>query len=280
MKFALFMGCKIPFYLKHYGTSTKAVLNCFDVKFTELEFNCCGYPNHDLHFESYILSAIRNIAMAQKQNLHILTPCKCCFGSLKHAEHWMRESASLREEINKELEKEGLYWKGEVEIKHLLSVLAHDVGVETIKSCVKKPQRDLKVAAHYGCHALRPAGVVQFDNPFAPTIFENLVAATGAKTVDWPRRLDCCGNPLWGKNREISLALMKNKIMDAEESGANCLCTACTYCQLQFDNIRNEEFSGNERYENIPSLLYTQLLGLSLGLPEEELGLKNNRIGL
>ncbi|MCP4134907.1 MAG: disulfide reductase, partial [bacterium] len=172
MKFAIFMGCKIPYYLEQYGESTKAIFKTFGVDLAALDFNCCGYPNRDFHFESYILSAARNMALAEKQGLDIVTPCKCCFGSLKHANHWLKENESLRTEINSELGKEKLTWSGTTEIKHIFSVLAHDVGLDTIKARVQQPQTGLKVAAHYGCHALRPSKIMQFDNPFAPTIFE------------------------------------------------------------------------------------------------------------
>jgi heterodisulfide reductase subunit B len=223
MKYAFFKGCKIPYYLEQYGTSTRAVLKTFGVRLIELNFNCCGYPNRDLHFESFILSAARNMALAEKKNLDILTPCKCCYGSVK-------------------------------------------------------PLGELTVAAHYGCHALRPSNIVHFDDPLAPSIFEDLIAATGAKTVDWPRRLDCCGNPLWGKNNAISLSLMRTKVMDASESGADCICTACTYCQLQFDQIQGSQASAQNIPGTMPAILYSQLLGISMGLPERLLGIKRNII--
>ena len=273
MKYALFMGCKIPYYLEHYGVSTKAVLKALGVKHRELKFNCCGYPNRDISFKAYLLSSARNIAMAEKKKLNILTPCKCCYGSLKHAVHWLNENESLKDEINYELQKEKLRYTGKIKIKHLLSVLHEDVGVDKIKEKIINPQSGKKVAAHYGCHALRPAEIVQFDNPFAPTIFEELIEATGAECVEWPRRLDCCGNPLKGKNDELSIALMENKLSDAKHAGADMVCTACTYCQLQFDGVQAETIKDGDLF---PSILYTQLLGLGLGLKEKVIKIGTN----
>ncbi|MGD9187656.1 MAG: heterodisulfide reductase-related iron-sulfur binding cluster, partial [Desulfobacteraceae bacterium] len=65
------------------------------------------------------------------------------------------------------------------------------------------PLTNLRVAAHYGCHALRPANITGFDNPLTPTIFERLIEATGASIADWPLRLDCCGHPLWKKTIDL-----------------------------------------------------------------------------
>ncbi len=175
--------------------------------------------------------------------------------------------------------KEELEWDSGTEIRHFLSVLFHDVGLEAVKAKIRHPYNGLKVAAHYGCHALRPGNVVQFDNPLAPTIFESLVAVTGAEPVDWPRRLECCGNPLQEKNRQLSLRLMKAKLEDAVQSGAAVLCTACTYCQIQFDSVRMEELKDDPVCSELPSALYSQLLGFALGIDEKQLGLKQNKTG-
>lgn len=278
MRYAFFPGCKIPFHLEQYGLATRAVLGALDVDLVDVEFNCCGYPVRHASFEAFVLSAARNMALAGREGLAILTPCKCCFGALKHADHWMAVDGLLRREINRVLKKEGLQWEAGIGVGHLLTVLAEDVGFEAIKARVERPYRGLKVAAQYGCHALRPGNITDFDDPLAPSIFEKLVAATGAESVDWPRRLECCGSPLWEKNNRLSLAMTKVKIADAEQSGATHLCTACTYCQTQFDAIQADHLSG--RIDPLPAILYPQLLGLSLGLPEDSLGLGKNRIDL
>ena len=158
-----------------------------------------------------------------------------------------------------------------------MNVLEEDIGIDKIKSMVTKPI-DLQIAPHYGCHALRPSEITQFDDPFAPSIFEKLINAIGATSVDWPRRLDCCGNPLYGKNNELSLKMMKNKIIDAKQSKADCIATACTYCQIQFDQVQDSDLKDNDNFECMPSILYTQLLAYSMGLPEKIHGLNNNKI--
>ncbi len=276
MKFAFFPGCKIPFYLEQYGLATRSVLAALDVTLVDVEFSCCGYPARHLNFESFVLSAARNLALAEARGLTILTPCKCCFGSLKHAEHWMREKPGLREDVNGMLRKEGLQWKGAGTVRHLLSVLMEDVGLDALQTLVKHPLSGLKVAPQYGCHALRPGSIVQFDNPVAPTLFESLVSVTGASSVTGSRRLECCGAPLWEKNRELSVALMMKKVADAREASAACLCTACTYCQIQYDTVQQEIHAGENDPGPLPAVLYPQLLGLSFGLPRSSLGLESN----
>jgi heterodisulfide reductase subunit B len=126
----------------------------------------------------------------------------------------------------------------------------------------------LRVAAQYGCHALRPSDVTGIDNPMAPTLFETLIRATGATPVDWPRRLDCCGDPLHEANAALSGSMTQAKIADALESGAEAMCTACPHCHLRFDSTQ-----AGAADPAIRVLLYTQLLGLAIGLPARSLGL-------
>jgi heterodisulfide reductase subunit B len=280
MKFLFFAGCKIENYLKQYETSSRAVLGALGVELVDIELNCCGYPIRHQNMVASVLSAARNLALASKHNLDILTPCKCCFGNLKYAISRLREDEELRMKINMLLEEEGLFWEEGIQVKHLLSVLFHDVGLKVIKAKVKNPFQGLKIAPHYGCHALRPSQVVQFDNPLAPTLFEKLVEATGAQSVSWSRRLECCGNPLWEKNNSLSLYMMQKKLEDAFEAGADFLCVACTYCQIQFDQVRWNHLKENDfSWRNkLPSILYPQLLGLSLGLSESVLGIEKNAV--
>jgi heterodisulfide reductase subunit B len=280
MKFALFLGCKIPYYLNHYGVATQAVLNALKVECVDIEFNCCGYPTRLLDAEAFLFSAIRNLALAEAKGLDIVTPCKCCFGSFQHARHMLSKDSKTRQRLNAVLAEEGLHWEGTAKVKHLLSMLVHDVGVKTIATKVTHRFNDMAVAAHYGCHALRPSKVTGFDDPLAPRIFEKLIHVTGARSVAWDKRLECCGNPLWEKNSALSIALMDQKLENAKQAGADYLCVACTYCQIQFDAVQHQQLASNGDRPVLASILYPQLLGLSLGLEPSVLGLNQNKIDI
>ena len=279
MKFALFLGCQIPVRLKQYETSSKAILERLGVGLVDIEeFNCCGYPLRNIEFKAFLLASARNLALAEKKKLDVMTLCQCCYGTLKKANFLLRENASLRKEVNAVLEREGLLYEGEVEVKHLLYVLHQEVGVEAIKKKIAKTFKGLKIAAHYGCHALRPSQIVRFDDPVTPTLFDKLVEATGAESIDWPMRLECCGAPLWGIHDELSTEITLKKLKNGRESGADYLCTACTYCQIQFDTVQQMILSQRGLNHPLPSILYPQLLGLSMGINSETLGLKMNKI--
>ena len=281
MKFALFLGCTIPARLLQYESSSRAVLGKLGVELVDIkEFNCCGYPFRNIDFRASVLSAVRNLALAEKENLNMIVLCKCGFGMLKKADHLMKEDPSLRKDINNTLEKEGLTFKEGIEIKHLLSVLYHDVGVDSIKEKIARPYKELKIATHYGCHALRPSEVVQFDDPVNPTIFDNLVEVTGAESVYWQARLDCCGAPLFGVSDNLSMDLTEKKLLSAKQSEADYLCNACSYSHIQFDTVQRMIKRERSKDHFPPSILYPQLLGLSLGIDKKILGLGMNRIDI
>jgi heterodisulfide reductase subunit B len=275
MSYSYFAGCKIPYYLPEYGNSSLALLNRFGIELQGVEFNCCGYPVRDIDFQSFLLAGARNLALAEQKNTDIVTPCKCCFGSLKFVEYYLKQRESLRDQINTMLRLEGLQWEGHTEVKHLLTVLHQDVGIEALRASVVNPLEGLKIAIHTGCHALRPGNVTMYDNPFATGIFDDLVAVTGAESVFWSMSTECCGNPQWDKNQTLSLKQMQRKLLNARQAGADYVCTACTYCQMQFEQKSRSDLIPQIDEQTPPAILISQLIGLSIGLEENEIGLSD-----
>jgi heterodisulfide reductase subunit B len=281
MKFGLFPCCSPPVLLVQYESSSRAVLAKLGVEFMEIkDFSCCGYPLRNLSFRAFVLSSARNLALAEKNNVNIVTVCNCCFGNLKYVDHLMKEDPDLAEDVNKTLAKEGLKYDGHVGAKHLLDVLYNQVGIEAIKKQIKTPFEGLKIATHYGCHILRPSKVVEFDNAIAPTIFDELVEATGAESVPWRNKLECCGAPVLGIDDDLSMDLTTTKVKSGRKAGAHYLCAACPFCHIQFDTIQKRMLSDGIIDEFLPSILYPQLLGLTMGIDRKTLGLEINELDI
>jgi len=278
MRYAYFPGCRIPHHLPEYGTSVEAVCAALGVELVKPEFNCCGYPMRHEHELASVFSAIHNFAIAEQAGLAILTPCKCCFGNLKYAANRMVEDPSLSGRVEELLADEGLSMPTNLDVSHLLTILDEQVGADLLRQRTATPLAGVKVACHYGCHALRPGNITGFDDPLAPTMFERIIQSLGAETVEWDLRLECCGYPLRGRDDTVSSALMRKKLEGAQGAGADIVATACTYCQLQFDRERDRLHFGDMLRKAPPAVLVTQLVGLALGLDSRKLGLKENRI--
>lgn len=281
MNFAIFRCCPTSFFLKQYETSTDAVFSRLGVGLVDIkEFNCCGRPLRSYDFKAYMLSAVRNLCLAEKNGLNIMTVCNCCYGNLMNADHVMKQDASIRGEISGLLGKEGLEYNGGIKIRHMLEFLYKDVGLEEIRKKVVKTLNKPKVAVHYGCHILRPKDIVQFDDPEKPSIFDQLVELTGAQGIDWDAKVKCCGASSLGVNDGLAMDITKMKVADARKSGADYLCVSCVYCQLQFDNVQKRLTEKSKNGNPLPSILYTQLLGLCLGVDAETLGIDRNQISI
>lgn len=277
MNYALFLGCNIPARVPQYDQAARAVLNRLGVEVLDIpDFNCCGYPMRDTDSQAFLLSSARNLALAEQSGLDMMVLCKCCFGALKAASYVLAQDSALKNEINALLEPEKLSYQGNVKVKHFFSVLQDSVGLDEVKKKVERPFQGLRIATHYGCHALRPSSITEFDDPVNPSLFDKLVEATGAESVDWAEKTDCCGAPLMGANDELSLKITGKKLKGARKAGAHFLCAGCPYCQMQFDTVQASFIKSEPGKGPMASILYPQLLGLSMGIDAKDLGLDNN----
>lgn len=280
MKLALQRCCTTPIFLKQYETSTDAVLERLGVELTDKALNCCGYPLKNYNYKAHVLASARNLAIAEQRNVNIMTFCNCCYGTLKEVNHRLKEDPTLRLEINRKLEKEALGYEGGVEIRHIMEVFYHDVGLDQVKDKIVKKFSRLKVAVHYGCHILRPRQLVQFAKPGTTAVFDELVAMTGADLVPWRLQLECCGSPMWGIDDDLSTKLTIKKIDNAMASGADYLCLACSYCQVQFDRVQKRLLDKGRITDPMPSILFTQLLGLCMSIDPAVLGIQENQLNI
>lgn len=278
-KYLIFLGCVIPYRLSSYEISARKVLAKLGVELVEMpEYNCCGLPMDPMNHDLMLTLAARNLCLAEKQNLNILTLCNGCFSSLNETNKLLKEDKKLRERVNGYLKEIGMEFKGTIEVKHLAYVLAEDIGFEKIKDAVKKPLTQLRVAQHSGCHIVRPAKYVGRDDPENPTTLKNLIKLTGAECLDYMDETQCCGNPIIGVNEEVPFQMAREKLDHVRAVKAQALITICPFCHIMFDlNQPRIERAFNEKF-GIPVLHYPQLLGLAMGFSPEELGLNELRV--
>lgn len=166
-----------------------------------------------------------------------------------------------------------LEFKGKVEAKHFVKVLTDDVGLENLRENIKKPFNGVKAAVHYGCHLLKPSKYLNTEDSEFPTFVDELIKTTGAETVNYDDKGLCCGATVLAVKEEISLRLAATKFLNVKRTDANMMITTCPYCFIVYN--RNQSGAGElvGTNFNIPVVHFTQLLGLSLGINENELEL-------
>jgi len=277
-RYGLFLGCTVPARLIAYDLSARKVLELLGVDFTDLEgVGCCGSPDMaSVSHKAALAVAAWNLALAEEQGVEVvMTLCNGCNEVLARAVEALKDPRA-REEINAILAQVGHEYKGNVAVKHIVRVLYEDVGVDKVRSLVKRPFKDLRVAVHYGCHLIRPSEVLKFDDPNAPRSLDELVEATGAISVPYLEKLECCGLPVLAVREELAYSIAKDKLRSAREAGAEAIITACPFCYLHLENT--QIMGGVPEGERLPVLHFTQLLGLAMGLEPDDVGLYENKI--
>lgn len=280
MKYLLFLGCVIPYRISSYEISARKVLEKLSIELVEMpEFNCCGLPLDPVNHELMLTLATRNLCLAEQKGLDIMTLCPGCAGTLRKVNKALREDKKLKELVNGFMQEIDLEFRGGiVKVKHLVQVLAEDVGFKRIREAIQNPLTGLKVAEHNGCHVLRPAKYVGFDDPENPVILKKLIELTGALCLDYMYETECCGAPIIGVNDKIPLHLTGEKLRNVKAVGAQALITVCPFCHMMFDlNQPRIERVLSEKF-GVPVLHYTQLLGLAMGFSPDELGLEQLRV--
>jgi len=279
LKYAFFPGCTVPYRESSYEISARKVFTRLGVELVEMpDANCCGLPVDPADHELMLALSARNLCLAEKMNLNIITLCTGCATTLRKVNKMMKTDKMIREKVNGYLKEVGMEFKGTIEVKHLVQVLNEDVGFDKIKDTIQKPLTPLKVAEHGGCHLLRPMKIMGWDNPEDPKILKNLIELTGAKCLDYIDEPECCGYTVIAIDDNVALNLTREKLDHIREVGAEALITVCPSCHLMFDvNQSRIERIFNEKF-CIPVLHYTQLLGLAMGMTPDELAFKELRV--
>jgi heterodisulfide reductase subunit B2 len=270
-KYAFFLGCIAPLRYPGVEKSTREVCKKLGIELVDLkDASCCPAPGVIRAFskETWLAAAARNLALAEKEGLEIVTICNGCYGSLFDAAHELHEDPELLAKVNKVLAEIGMEYKGTTKVRHFAEVLYNEVGLDSIKAAVSKPL-EYEVGVFYGCHFLKPSKIKNLDDPENPHILDDLVEAVGAKSMPRKQKMMCCGagGGLRAAFGETALKFTKQNLENIQESGAKYIIDVCPFCHLQFDQSQKDlGFS-------IPVLHLSQLYGLAMGMDAKDLGL-------
>jgi len=255
-------------------SSTRAVLDSLGVELVDMQgASCCPAPGVTRSFDqTYWMSvAARNLVIAEKMGVDIVTICNGCFDTLFEVAHKLNHDVELRKKVNKILKEAGVdEYQGTVNVRHFVELLYKDVGVEAVRARAKTG-KGLKAAVHYGCHFLKPSNIKKIDDAERPHIFDDLVEAAGMTSVPFKDKGTCCGagGGVRARTPDVALKMTKENLTNMKAAGADVIVDCCPFCHLQYDvgQMQLKEFG-------IPVLHLSQLLGLAFGLEKEKLGLE------
>lgn len=272
MDIGYYPGCSLMGTAKEYDQSIRRVFSELGINLVELDdWSCCGATS--AHATNHLLSVAlpaRNLSLAKKQGLNeIFIPCAACYNRFIVAKYEMEKNPELKKRVEDIIEE-----KVDTDIRIVNMVeMFQRVDKELILAKRQKELKGFKVAAYYGCLLVRPNSITQFDDAEMPTSMEEIIKLTGAEPVDWNFKVECCGASHSITNLNVVLTLSKRIIDDAAENGAEAIIVACPMCHSNLDMRQRNISKIDSQHKSMPILYLSELIGLSLGLDKESLGL-------
>ena len=270
MKVSYYPGCTLKTKARNLEDTALAALRVLGHELEELpRWNCCGavtsLAQDDL---LHLLAPVRDLIRAKEQGSDkLVTICSMCYNTLARANLVMKGDAEKRDALNAFMEEEPDY-AGEVEVVHLLNFLRDEVGFDALKAAVKRPLEGLKVAPYYGCTLVRPAEVA-IEPAVDASVFEKFISALGAQVVNNPAAFDCCGSYQILSNTKQALDASAQILGTAGGQGADMLALSCPLCDYNLGKRQDDMMANHGLKAQVPTIYFTQLLAVALGLEPE-----------
>lgn len=267
-KIAYYPGCTLKTTAANFEESAIESMKKFDIELEELDrWNCCGtvfsLATDDL---MHHIAAIRNlIRVKEEKSNQVMTLCAMCYNTLKRSNQRVKSNQEDLDKINDFMYKEDLNYNADVDVLHLLPYLRDEITFSKIAKRVKKSLNDIKFSAFYGCTLLRPKEI-QIDDPFMPTILENLITALGGETVETPYAIECCG--AYQTVNQVDVVVERTKVIidGARNQGAEAIVTSCPLCAFNLDHRQKETKMKYSKFMEMPVFYFTELLAYGLGI--------------
>jgi heterodisulfide reductase subunit B len=269
--FAFYPGCLVLQRMPEYEVATRAVLLRLGIKLRIVRQPvCCGSPVIESFSADWLYPASYNLARVEEMGLDtVVAVCGGCANTLTRAASALQDP-EVRGEVNRRLAPLGLSASGDVVVKHLVGLLTErgaDLRAQIVHSL------SLRIALINPCQAFRPGEVMGYQQSMEPRDMRRLVELTGAEIVEYGGEDECCGATLYLADRDLALAAVRRKLEAIAGEGADLLLHGCGNCQLLLRRFQRP-IVGEDSALRIRALMLPQLIGLAMGIPEEELGLR------
>jgi len=282
MRVAYWPGCVSRGFTPELHGSMAQVAPLLDIELVALDrAACCGAGVIAEHNQELADSLnARTFALAQRVEGAelMMNICSTCQGAQSECQERLDASAEYRAHINENISAEGLHYEKGLSNKNFLWLLVEEIGLDELRSRVKRPLTDLKVGPFYGCYIVRPIDRLDIDSVERPRdrYLGMVIEALGGTVIEYAGSHKCCGFPIITMNKEASLKQAGRHLGDAVDADADCLVTPCPLCHLNLDLQQPLAERTVGRELNMPVLHLPQLVGLALGLDPKELGMQRH----
>src|SRR5437763_15475993 len=196
MKVAYWPGCASRGFTPELHGSMAKVAPLLDIELIELDrAACCGagvIAEHNQELADTLNA--RTFALAQRTDGELMMNiCSTCQGAQSECQERLDANTEYREHVNSHLAKEGLKYEKGLTNKNFLWLLVEDMGLEELRSRVKRPLTDLRVGPFYGCYIVRPADRLGVDEEHPRDRYLRwAIAALAGTVIDYTGVYKCC----------------------------------------------------------------------------------------
>jgi succinate dehydrogenase / fumarate reductase cytochrome b subunit len=282
MRVAYWPGCVSRGFTPELHGSMAKVAPLLDIELVELDRACCTGAGVIAEHNQELADTLnaRTFALAQRVDGAdlMMNICSTCQGAQSECQERLDANADYRAHVNETLSAEGLTYEQGITNKNFLWLLVEEIGLDELRSRVRRPLTDLKVGPFYGCYIVRPVDRLGIDAVEQPrdTYLAQVIEALGGTVIEYAGSHKCCGFPIITMNKDASLKQAGRHLGDAVDADADCLVTPCPLCHLNLDLQQPLAERTVGRQLNMPVLHLPQLVGLALGLEPKELGFQRH----
>ncbi len=282
--FAFFLGCIMPNRYPQIEKATKFVMEKLGYTILDMErATCCPAPGVFRSFNKFdwMVAAARNLCIAEKLDVDIITVCNGCFGTLQEVNKHLKEDEEHREKVNEKLKLIGDYeFKGTIDVRHIAEVLGYEVGPWGIEDVIVR-KVNARAAVHYGCHFLKPTRIREIESSEGPTIVEEFIEALGVKSVPFKEQLTCCGagGGVKAFDGNASMTIFAEKMKNIDEVKPDFILDICPFCHLQFETGQDFVNKNKNCNYDYPVIHLSQLVAYCMGMEPDFIGLQYQMMG-
>jgi succinate dehydrogenase / fumarate reductase, cytochrome b subunit len=282
VRVAYWPGCVSRGFTPELHGSMAKVAPMLDIELVELDRACCSGAGVIAEHNQELADTLnaRTFALAQRVDGAelMMNICSTCQGAQSECQERLDANAEYRSHINENISAEGLHYEKGLTNKNFLWLLVEEIGLDELRSRVRRPLTDLKVGPFYGCYIVRPIDRLGIDSVERPRdkYLGMVIEALGGTVIEYAGSHKCCGFPIITMNKDASLKQAGRHLGDAVDADADCLVTPCPLCHLNLDLQQPLAERTVGRELNMPVLHLPQLVGLALGLEPKDLGMQRH----
>ena len=210
MKVAYWPGCVSRGFTPELHGSMARIAPLLDLELVELDRACCTGAGVIAEHNQELADTLnaRTFALAQTVDGAelMMNICSTCQGAQSECQERLDANAEYRAHVNETLAGEGLSYEKGLTNKNFLWLLVEEIGLQKLRSLVKRPLTNLKVGPFYGCYIVRPRPRLGIDAEHPRDHYlHQVIDALGGTVIDYAGSHKCCGFPIITMNKTASL---------------------------------------------------------------------------